>query len=176
MATDTETDIDEMLLVTPIDDVVILPPDRERRLVHRVLSLWRSLRPAVGFPSLDDLLVAGWSGLDHHMVVIELPTLGGDPTITHVGRAMAEHLGDLAGRPVRAVPRDTLAGEAIRHYRDVIGRRVPITVGGRFVDGQGRPNLFRSTLLPLSNDCRDLTTVACVANGRIVGPDRPAPA
>jgi hypothetical protein len=74
----------------------------------------------------------------------------GEPVFEYIGDQHAAKLdSDLKGKPVSAAGSDTLLGQAASYHRQVLARGIPITLGGQFVNREGRTVLYRSILLPL---------------------------
>jgi hypothetical protein len=122
----------------------------EQRLVLRLLGHWRALagdRPMPSFEDFDPWVVPEiWE--DSFLID------GRDPSnlVFHsVGAHHVEGLGrDPGGQSVATLSSDTLLGRAVSYAASVIERRVPITVGGQFVDTAGLTHLYRSILMPLA--------------------------
>ena len=66
------------------------------------------------------------------------------------------------------VPVDTLLGQATLYWRKVVEKRVPISIGGEFRHRDGRLILYRSIILPLSADERQIDHLLGAANYRAV--------
>ena len=114
-----------------------------RRMVHRLLAHWRDAQGEGGFPSLDAMLKRDLGNILPSIFVLEVPADAGEPAFARVGKLFAgEVSGDLAGRPVSAVPEGTLLGQAVGIYGEVLARKVPITRGGEFEHVQGGTVLY----------------------------------
>jgi len=125
---------------------------QERRLVLRLLAYWDDLRGERRFPAAEDIdrSVIGddwpWCAL------IEAAADPEQSRFAHVG----EHL-----RPDNWVegnsyclaecPEGTLIRQATCYVEQVQGKRVPVSVSGRFAAGE-RAFLYRSIILPFSAD------------------------
>ncbi|MGE5538593.1 MAG: PAS domain-containing protein [Gemmatimonas sp.] len=136
----------------------------ERRLVLRLLNHWREWAGERGMPEPGDVVREALGDCLPHCFMLT-PTDDGVLTFTFVGSEHAGEIGaDLVGRPLDLAPANSLLGQAVRAYRDVMARRVPITLGGEFTDRNGRQILYRSILCPLG----DGTPRALIgaANGR----------
>lgn len=85
---------------------------------------------------------------------------------------------DVSGKPVSSAGANTLIGQAASYYRQVLGRGIPITLGGQFVNAADRTVLYRSILLPLGDEGGKITALLGGANcrellaetGPVVGP------
>jgi hypothetical protein len=136
----------------------------ERRLVLRLLNHWRDWAGDRSMPEPSDVMRDDLGDcLDHCFMLV--PGDDGVLVFTFIGREHTTEIGeDLVGRGLDAVAANTRLGRAVRGARDVIARRVPITLGGEFVDRHGGTILYRSILCPLG----DGTPRALIgaANGR----------
>lgn len=140
--------------------------------MHRLLALWRHARTGAEAPTLDAVYAQPLHDMVPHMVVLELAPAGRDPVVRLVGAAFrSTSRPDAEGRPVSSVAERTLLGRAVSHWREALERDVPITQGGSFSNGDGRTWLYRSVILPISDDGQAVTHLLCAANGKIVPAD-----
>lgn len=145
-----------------------LPIGAERRMVLRLLHHWRAARRDKQLPSLDAVYRHNLGDIARHLIVLELTE--SEPVFRLIGPYFAEKEGvspmDL---PVSSAGPGTLLERAVHYYPRVLEHRVPITLGDRFVDRQGRSVLYRSIILPISGDGVLISQLLCAANGRIAG-------
>lgn len=141
----------------------------ERRMVFHLLSYWRELSGGSGIPSLDDLQPEKIPDLWPNCCLVDLAGHAGDPVFKYIGENLAASISDdLVGRAVTVAPPDTLVGRAVANVPEVLRRGVPVARGGDFVQGDGRRVIFRSVMLPLSEDGQTLRFLLGAANCRIV--------
>lgn len=139
---------------------------RERRLVLRLLSYWREIAGERDMPrpsSVDGSKIVDMWG---HCFTLELrgPT---EPVFGYIGEHhIAKLPGNLVGQGVSSAGSDTLLGQAASYHRQVLARGIPITLGGQFVNPEGRTVLYRSILLPLGEDGGRITALLGGANCR----------
>ncbi|MFM2129482.1 MAG: hypothetical protein RL477_1028 [Pseudomonadota bacterium] len=139
---------------------------KERRLVLRLLGHWRDLCGDRDWPGLSDVASAGMGDMWDFSFVIELN--GGKPKFRHFGAWHAEFYGtDMSGHDLDALTRDTLAERSTRYLPEVLRRRIPITYGGEVTEPSGRKILYRSILLPLSDNGETLTGILGGANCKL---------
>ena len=127
----------------------------ERRLVWRVLRLWTELVQGRGCPRRDeiDAWVVGEDWANCLLIAVQSPV-----ELSHF-IAVGENLA------VALCPKDTLAGVLLSHLPRVLSaRRCLIVEGGATL--RGAPILFRSALLPLSEDGMAIDHVLGAANHR----------
>jgi len=144
----------------------------ERGLVERVLHHWTEMAAGGwGFPQLNEidpwmvdddwtncLLVAVRSPIERsHFVVV------GDNLISEASRL-------LAGAPVALCPRDTLAGVLLSLLPQVLSARRCLIAEG-VARYQGAAILYRSALLPLSENGVVIDHALGAANHRALRPD-----
>jgi hypothetical protein len=124
----------------------------DRRLVTRVLAYWDTLRDARAFPGASDIDPAA---IEDDWAMCFLVTVG-----SHPGRCVFRRIGEdlripgwdeADGHTVMECPENTLLRKAASYMPKVLEKRVPVSVGGEFEDGDFKV-LYRSILLPLSDD------------------------
>lgn len=149
-----------------------LPKGLERRLVLRLLSYWRDLCGNRHYPSFADVDPAAVADMWSWAFVIEVVGHESDPVLRHVGGSLAGLAHQpLVGLRLSAIPSDTLVSHAVSYVRAVIAKGVPISRGGEYMrDGDVRV-LYRSILLPMSDDGTTISGVLGAANCREVPED-----
>lgn len=140
----------------------------ERRLVLRLMAYWDDLRGDRAYPAVGDL-DPGTIGDDWDACFVMALK---DPVDASVFR----HVGaSLTSRPVpgdgsatlRGCPEATLLHHAVRNVPRMLEKGVPVSVGGEAaVDGAAV--LYRSILLPLSDDGERIDHILGAANSRRV--------
>jgi hypothetical protein len=141
----------------------------ERRLVLRLLQYWRSRGDIDHFPSVTAIDGKAIPDMWPHCSVLDVAGKETDPEISYVGTALGESAGaDLSGQRLSKAPADTLIAEGLSYYGQVLIKKVPITFGGEFVDRRGIKILYRSIILPLSENGSDIDRLLGAANCREV--------
>ncbi len=95
-----------------------------------------------------------------------------DPMFRVTGAAFAAYSPiSLTDLPVSRAPRDTVVAKSVEYFREVLEKRVPITRGGEFLKPGGVRVLYRSIILPMSDDGETVSGLLGAANCReeIVG-------
>lgn len=124
----------------------------ERRMVHRLLEHWRNAREDDGLPSLDDVFKQDLGDMVPDIYVLKVPGGAEEPVFERIGEVLGGELpDDLVGKPVSAAPEGTLVKEALGYYAKVVAKKVPITLGGDFVNGKNQTILYRSIIAPLDD-------------------------
>jgi len=127
----------------------------ERRLVWRVLRHWEEMVGGRSCPRRDEIdpWMLGDDWANCLLIAVQSPV-----ELSHfitVGENLA----------VALCPKDTLAGVLLSHLPRVLSaRRCVIVEGGATL--RGAPILFRSALLPLSEDGMEIDRVLGAANHR----------
>ena len=67
---------------------------------------------------------------------------------------------------VAEVPENSLAGKSASFHREVVEKAVPISRGGEFVKPDGSTVLYRSVILPMSDDGETISGLLGAANCR----------
>jgi len=146
-----------------------LPKGLERRLVLRLLSYWRDMCGERRYPSFADVDPAAIPDMWEWAFVIEVVGHEPDPVLRHVGGALADFVHQpLVGLKLSAVPRETLVSYAMSYVQAVIAKGVPISRGGEYVRDGGVRVLYRSIVLPMSDDGATISGLLGAANCREV--------
>ena len=146
-----------------------LPKGLERRLVLRLLSYWRDLCGDRAYPSFADVDPASIPDMWQWAFVIEVVGHEADPVFRHVGDGLVGFAEmPLTGVKLSAAPRDTLVSHAVSYVQAVIAKGVPISRGGEFMREGNIRVLYRSILLPMSDDGTTISGLLGAANCREV--------
>ena len=145
------------------------PPAMERRLVLRVLNYWRHLAAERDFPSVDDIQAGDIPEIWPNCFILDPTNSPDDPVLVEVGELLQVEFGkDAQGKRISEVMTDTLLSAALGHYRQVAAKKVPISLGGDYMNGDGTKILYRSIILPLSSDGETIDHFFGAANSRSV--------
>ena len=136
------------------NDVSETAPGRsgERRMVGRALALWEKLRDGRSFPSRADCDGSGAGDLAPNTFLIKVSESEENDEVVGCGPALREALGsDPTGQKVsKVLPSATERG--LTFWRVAAELKKPIADIGSFTNAQGQEVLYRSVLLPLSDD------------------------
>jgi hypothetical protein len=143
----------------------------ERRAVVRVLQHWRMAARSRPLPSRNDIdpvaIAADW----RNCFLIDLFGHGG-ASFTYVGPALRiPAWGEAVGCRVTDCPPGTILFVASNYIDKVVESRLPVTHSGAAMHA-GFPVLFRSILLPLSDNGTHVTALLGSANYRRVDHNR----
>lgn len=144
-----------------------MPRGIERRFVLRLLAHWRNLCGDRRYPSFADLDPAEIPDMWRNCFMLEI---AGNDAVP-IFRAMGEDLsarsgGPLIDRPMVDAQEDTLIGVAISYISEVLEKSVPVSRGGEFIRPDGIKVLYRSILLPMSDDGETISGILGAANCR----------
>jgi hypothetical protein len=141
----------------------------ERRLVMRLLRIWRDKADPEDMPSRDRLTVDD---------IADSKPFCWTATVVSATEAKFDWIGDayaidkpetLIGQKLSAMPEGTLIARASAYAHNVITWRVPMSFGGEIKHRDGSTLLFRSIILPLRDaDSSDVTHLLGAANFRTV--------
>ena len=141
----------------------------ERRLVLRILQYWRGLSDEDTIPPESAIDPKSIPDMWPNCAVLDVSGKETDPEITFVGTDLAATIGvELSGKRLSVAPADTLLAKGLSYYGQVLVKKVPITFGGEFVDHRGVKILYRSIILPLSDDGTNINRLLGAANCREV--------
>lgn len=146
----------------------------ERRLVLRLMAYWDDLRGDRAFPSATEIDPAAVGDDWPFCCVLALAEPLEASTFEHVGPELLGAGGAAAdGLRLDAVPEDVLLRPALGYLTRVLRKRVPMSLGGEARLAAG-PALYRSILLPLSDDGEAIDRVLGAANARLVAAEEPS--
>ena len=146
-----------------------LPQGMERRLVLRLLSHWRTMCDERDYPSFLEVDPLEIPDMWPHCFVIEIFEDDSEPVFRAMGDDLAATIEQsLIGRGITAAPETTLPGVAITFLPEVLRKGVPISRGDEFFKDDGTKVLYRSILLPMSDDGDRITGILGAVNCREV--------
>ena len=144
-----------------------MPEGMERRMVLRLLTHWREMCGDRSFPSFGDVDPAAISDIWDNTFVLDLAGHPDDPVFRVAGDSFTAHTrSSLRNVRISEAPRNTLAGRAASYHREVVEKGVPISRGGEFVKADGTTVLYRSVILPMSDDGETISGLLGAANCR----------
>ncbi|MEL7028164.1 MAG: hypothetical protein AAGL49_02900 [Pseudomonadota bacterium] len=141
-------------------------PGGERRLSHRLFLYWLLQCRERDFASLEDVDPSvikddwGWC------YIIDVNRSKEFPFFEHLGEQLAKYSGVLLSgdRDWKA----TLLDKATEKFQEILAERAPILIEDELTLFDGRRLLFRSIMLPLSYDQRNIDHILGAANGKVV--------
>jgi hypothetical protein len=157
-------------------DEPVLAFGRERRMHARAYDYWVSLLHGRNMPSIADLDPDHMSAFADRSVLIDLPADGGFPVIAYLGRELREESDVNAIRPTLAdVPQNTLLGELLRRFSDIVSHRAPVGFEAECAGRADTRLLHRGILLPFANEAGALASVYGVMSWKQVAAVEAAP-
>lgn len=146
-------DIAMLSVSLPEPEMPLIEPDAtKRRVVDRMLARWDDLRQGRDFPSRADIERAGTGKLERNLFLVAMSDEEADDEVIDSGSALREALGvDPVGRRVvEILPSSTERG--LSFCRTAARFKKPIMDVGNFTNPRGEEILYRSIILPLSDD------------------------
>lgn len=147
----------------------------ERRLVLRLMAYWDDLRDERDFPSfaeIDPAIIGDdWSHC-FTLAVAQPPTAS---VFHHLGEIYRPDLPPAGVPTLGDCPQGTLLNASTHYLERVLQKKVPVSLGGHAHLGADSI-LYRSILLPLSNDGHTIDSILGGANFRVVTADEEATA
>jgi hypothetical protein len=143
----------------------------ERRLIARVLRHWTEMAAGRGFPRLGDIdpWMVGDDWRNCLLVAVQSP-IECSRFITVGDNLFSESSRLLDGAAIGLCPRDALAGVILLHLPEVLTARRCVIAEGTAIH-RGGVILYRSALLPLSEDGTIVDHVLGAANHRALRRD-----
>ena len=146
-----------------------LPQGMERRLVLRLLAHWRELCGERALPSFADVDPDRMSSMWANCLVLDCVGHAENPVFRTIGKDLADRIDmDLVDRFVTDAPEQTLISVTVAYAGEVLRKKVPISRGGEFFKPDGVRVLYRSILLPMSDDGETVSGLLGAANCREV--------
>ena len=132
----------------------------ERRMTSRLFDYWKALRDYNLYPARSAIRFEAVRGLSEYGFCIVLNMDGPGPIYQMVGTKLKEMAGiDLSGKLVVDTPNDTLLAVAGKHYTEVVQSKGPVALESEFSDNEGTVFLFRTIMLPCSEDGQNIESV-----------------
>jgi len=158
----------ELLSDAQLEDIgEALPKGMERRLALRLLTQWRDLCAGRAFPAFSDINPADLDDMWPNCFVLDTEGFETDPVFRIVGDVIAAKFDDsLIGKRVSFVPPGNLFYVATSYFSAVMQKEAPISRGGGFISEHGDRILYRSVLLPVSDDGISISGILGGANCR----------
>lgn len=129
------------------------PSAQDRRLVFKLLRHWRNARGDALYPPLKAVYAQPFDEILPCTFELAVGEPGSEPLFRRIGLELQAGLeSPLEGRPVSAAPPSSLLAHAIQPWIQALRRGLPISVGSDFVDAAGRTILFRTIVMPVSDD------------------------
>lgn len=148
-----------------------MPEGAERRLVLRLLAYWRDLLSDEQdnrlFPSFADIDPTAIHDIWRHCFALDLFGHESGPVFRAVGiefRGFSE--AGLTNLPVSELALDSLAALSSYYFDEVLEKKAPVSRGGRIEGPDGAQILYRSILLPMSDDGETISGFLGAANCR----------
>ena len=145
----------------------------ERRLNIRLLNYWQSLRGDRTYPSMGDFSFDAVTEFKPHAFIIEFEDSTGDAVFQFIGASLADDCGkDLMNKPVSEAPRHTLLTQVTDHYLQVLANQAPIAFEAEFENAASDEILYRSIMLPFSEDGEKIDAIVGAINSKKKPPAR----
>jgi len=137
----------------------------ERRLVLRLMAYWDDLRNEREYPTVNEIDPATIGDDWPNCFVLELAEPVSASRLRAIGENLLNGHGVETGTQIADCPADTLLYQALKPLNRMLDKRIPMSIGGEAEIG-GTPTLYRSILLPLSDDEATIDHVLGAANGK----------
>lgn len=145
---------------------------RERRLNMRLMAFWWDKRADRRFPSVEDFDPQELSDVWTHCFTLHPQDPFEQSVFRYVGDSIAAGSGiNGAEITVDKLGENSLLDHATRNVGEVLTQQIPVIRSGEFVNEEGETAMFRSILLPLS---QDQATINCVVGGARCKVKRPS--
>ena len=137
----------------------------QRRLVGKLLSYWEEKRGTRPRPSLQDIDPEEIPELWPHCFILDVANFRDFPYFHYLGPRLARYSGIfLSGQYDWS---RTLLKKSVCHYKEALERCAPVLLEEELTQYDNTKLLFRSILLPLSDDGDSINYLLGAANGTI---------
>jgi len=137
----------------------------ERRLVLRLMAYWDDLRDTREYPRHDEI-DPGTIGDDWpNCFLVALREPADQSQLSYIGPNLVNDGVPDGPVSVAELPADALIAHALSPLQRMLSKRIPMSIGGE-AEIAGEAVLYRSILLPLSDDGRSIDHVLGAANGK----------
>jgi hypothetical protein len=128
----------------------------ERRVSATAVQYWRELAAPRRYPGRAQVTEQSAAGLWDHFFIVKVGPDASDHVFESCGRVLREALGvDPTGKVVGDVMPGEIVNRAMYFQKAACDLMAPIDEAGRFKRRDGVEVLYRSVLLPLSDDQRE---------------------
>ncbi|MBI3453318.1 MAG: PAS domain-containing protein [Rhodospirillales bacterium] len=150
MATALDRPAAESPTLTSVDGI-------ERRACNLALQYWRELAAPRHFPSREQVTADTAAELWDHLFIVEVTDDPGSYIYVHAGAVLKAALGaDPTGRKLADVLPPSICNRELYVHKTAAALRNPIDEAGKWTRGDGEDVLYRTVLLPLSDDQRQI--------------------
>ena len=132
----------------------------------RMLDLWRRFHQGDQLPAAKKLTPAEAGADADHVYLIDICNIAG-PRFTYIGQALQVPGWAGSDALISECPVDSVLGLTSRHWREIVDREVPVTRGG-IGHNRGEAVLYRSIMVPLTDDTGRIVVIMGAANWRSV--------
>ena len=138
---------------------------KKRRLIWRLLAYWEQQRGEREYPALGDIDPAEISEIWPYCFLLDVRNYQGFPYFHYLGPSLAKYSGIfLSGQHEWA---HTFLKKAVCHFQEALERSAPVLVEEELTQFDNRKLLFRSVLLPLSDDQETINYLLGAASGTL---------
>lgn len=147
----------------------LAPQGMERRMVLRLLSQWREWCGGDQYPSFASVDPTQIAEIWGYCFVLDIIGHEDNPVVRTVGKELQDYLPEqVRNCALSDVPAGSLIEHAASYYHEILDRGVPISRGGEFVKYDGMKVLYRSIIMPMSDDGINISGLLGAANCREV--------
>jgi hypothetical protein len=142
-------------------------PALEKRMVLRVLDVWRRACGEEVLPAAGSLVASDMGADADHVFIIDLLHPAG-PCFTQIGAALRLASWPAVEEPLVArCPEKSVLSLVSRHWPEIADRRVPVTRAGGGMNEETSV-LYRGVMMPLVDESGRISAIIGAANWRTV--------
>lgn len=143
----------------------------DRRTCTLALNYWREIAAPRRFPSLEQVTRETAGALWDHLFIIAVNAQPGDYTYMRSGQVLARALGfDPTGRKVTDVLPREIRNRVLYFQKTAVDLSSPVDEVGRWLRPDSNQIIYRSVVLPLSDDQRQINYLLGAFSFRTISP------
>ncbi len=141
-------------------------------MVLRLLSFWREWCGDAAYPSFAQVDPTQMAEFWDYSFVLDIVGHEDNPIVRTIGSEFQNYLPQtVRDCALTDVPAASLIEHAASYYHEILDRGVRISRGGEFIKYDGMKVLYRSIILPISDDGSSVSGLPGAANCREVPSD-----
>lgn len=143
----------------------------ERRANSRALKYWQGLVGSRRFPARGDITAASAGDLWEHLFLVEITASPAEYRFALAGTVLAAALGrDPTGEKVAEALPGGMGARTVFLYQAAVGLKGPVDDANKWTRPDGTEILYRSIVLPLSDDGESVNALLGAFSFRPVPP------
>jgi hypothetical protein len=143
----------------------------DRRTCTQALNYWREIAAPRRYPSLEQVTRDSAGALWEHLFIVAVTGQPGEYTYMRAGAVLARALGfDPTGRKVSDVLPREIRNRVLYFQKTAVDLASPVDEVGKWLRADSNQIIYRSVVLPLSDDQRQVNYLLGAFSFRLISP------